>query len=187
MPFSLTDSNLTTLVPPHEILSFFYEISIRGDGNCLFSSLLAALNLPKSLHYQLRRLAVRTNSQVQHFHLNLETEKAKTTYLEKMAQLGTWGTHIEISAIVNALDINVVVVGYDCGKPYAYSSREYYHHTSFYIKHRNEHYTALIPKFAASNLESARTKAVSLLNFEPNLKLTHTRQPTTKSATKAAH
>lgn len=80
---------------------------INSDGNCLFRSISKELLGHEKFHHVLRRITI------QFMKVNLEQFKeyhdSMEAHLQKMVNLGVWGTSAEIYAIATLLQVDIFV------------------------------------------------------------------------------
>lgn len=87
-------------------------IEVEGDGNCMFRSIavqLFGMNGVTS-HMDIRRRAVQfmvTNRE--DFEPFLEDDEKWDDYIARMSKDGTWGGHLELTAISRAFEIDITI------------------------------------------------------------------------------
>ena len=82
-------------------------ISTKQDGNCLFRCFAFALYHNTNLHENMRKLAIAQIKKNQNFFKDFVEDFDE--YIARKAKTGTWGDHIEIVALHQALQIPVFI------------------------------------------------------------------------------
>ncbi|CAD8210670.1 unnamed protein product [Paramecium pentaurelia] len=84
---------------------------VNADGNCLFRAIADQLTGNEENYNKYRSMAIKQLQKNQNFFSNFHHESSTTfnEYTKQMSEDGIWGGHLELQALSNSLQIDIIV------------------------------------------------------------------------------